>query len=280
MRLVQFLAGIAAGILIGFFLSMKYIDNIWWRVLCVAAGGLSGYILVAPMAFLRAIPRAFSKAWQDMYQGWMSYFQRLKGKKKYVLMNIAHSFGLLFSWLVLLSFAITCLPNASLKVGLWFLGVSFIACLLWFISGMNFVANKSSKYDLHDLDESFDGCKEELRKANVLRVMLWLVPKFFLWQLPKALLWLVFLFMPWCIFKAVTFIFTMTIRFFWNLFVQVHSHKRLLALVWAAVGLSVGQHHQHPLPGLAIGLICAAVSYELIAKRWLKVVPNGNNTSA
>lgn len=61
--------------------------------------------------------------------------------------------------------------------------------------------------------------------------------------------------------------------FFKTIFVQIHSDERLLCFFDAGIGAGIGYFYHNALIGAIAGGILGAVNYELVSKRWLKLVP-------
>ena len=61
--------------------------------------------------------------------------------------------------------------------------------------------------------------------------------------------------------------------FLWKFFKIIHSDIRLLCLVDAAIGATVGYFYGNPLLGAAIGGPLGWLNFELVSKRWFKFVP-------
>ena len=64
--------------------------------------------------------------------------------------------------------------------------------------------------------------------------------------------------------------------FFKNVFILIHSEFRLLCGVDAAIGAVIGYFAGYVIVGLIVGGILGVLNYELISRRWLKLVPLPN----
>ena len=62
-------------------------------------------------------------------------------------------------------------------------------------------------------------------------------------------------------------------RFVGKAFVFVHSSRRTLCLVDAALGAAVGYHYANPIIGAFVGALLGAINYELVSVRLLKIAP-------
>ena len=64
------------------------------------------------------------------------------------------------------------------------------------------------------------------------------------------------------------------------LFVEIHSKRRLLCMMDAALGVGLGYLVDYGLAGLVIGTIAGGLfgllNFEVVSKRWLGIVPNGS----
>lgn len=95
-----------------------------------------------------------------------------------------------------------------------------------------------------------------LYKASPLGLLTWYLPK---------LLWLMLKILP----AAAQAI----VAFWWTLFKLIHSDRRLLCGVDAALGAAVGIFAHNPLLGALVGGVVGVLNYEIVSKRWLKLVP-------
>ncbi|MBI2465932.1 MAG: hypothetical protein HYV66_01730 [Candidatus Sungbacteria bacterium] len=64
-------------------------------------------------------------------------------------------------------------------------------------------------------------------------------------------------------------------RFAATVFRYVHSRRRTICFSCAALGAAAGYYAGSALAGAVIGAMLGAVEYQLVALRWLKLVPNG-----
>ncbi|PIR86945.1 MAG: hypothetical protein COU11_02940 [Candidatus Harrisonbacteria bacterium CG10_big_fil_rev_8_21_14_0_10_49_15] len=67
--------------------------------------------------------------------------------------------------------------------------------------------------------------------------------------------------------RMVPVIFSVTV------FKLVHCRLALLVAVSSAIGVLIGAHSGQPLLGGVIGALWGAIDYEIVSKRWLKLVP-------
>lgn len=61
--------------------------------------------------------------------------------------------------------------------------------------------------------------------------------------------------------------------FGWSLFKQIHSSERLVCMTDAAIGAAVGLYFGSPIAGAVVGGLLGVLNYELVSKRWLKLLP-------
>jgi hypothetical protein len=62
-------------------------------------------------------------------------------------------------------------------------------------------------------------------------------------------------------------------RFVGKAFVYVHSSRRTLCLVDAALGAAVGYHYANPIIGAVVGALLGAIKYQLVSVRLLRIAP-------
>ncbi|MFH1668006.1 MAG: hypothetical protein ABH884_03230 [Candidatus Komeilibacteria bacterium] len=61
-----------------------------------------------------------------------------------------------------------------------------------------------------------------------------------------------------------------------RLFIGIHSDERLLCMTDAVIGVTIGWYFQTAILGMIVGAVFGVLNYELISKRWLKLVPIRN----
>ncbi len=163
-----------------------------------------------------------------------------------IIANIAFNHGISFS-----SFA-SWFMNGGQSVG----PVLFGAALWNLVIGMVLVfVAMFAVYVGNDKSKDVDPSGQQLR--HVL----------FLCTNPTALLcfWL-----P----KGLWFVGTFLAVFGWKLFKLVHSDRRLLCGLDAAIGAAAGIGFHNPILGALAGGLVSIADYEIVSKRWLKVVTN------
>jgi len=271
-KLFKFLAGVACGIVIGYMFSAQYATNIWWQALGMVVGGIGGYILVAPMAFFKAIPRAFMAS----LRGSLSAWENLKYNfKELMLIWLAVWFGSIWASLIFCGLEKYAAASDGRDVNYLsaivavFLFANIIN-LYWFLKVVTFkdgyLDDETSLFVIKHLNPV-------MGTFWILAGAVWYIPKVLFKYFLPWLMKLIFIRIIW----ELTYFISLFIR---SLFRLVHSHKRALVLICATIGTGVGQYYGHLWIGLGVGLLWAAFSWHFIAIKWLKVVPNHGATSA
>ncbi|MBL7022080.1 hypothetical protein ISR92_02060 [Patescibacteria group bacterium] len=73
--------------------------------------------------------------------------------------------------------------------------------------------------------------------------------------------------------KAISTFFMKIAKLIRYIFVEIHSDIRLLCAVDAMIGAGIGYFYTNPIIGMIAGGILGVINYELVSKRWLKLVP-------
>lgn len=76
----------------------------------------------------------------------------------------------------------------------------------------------------------------------------------------------------WCV-AAVPIAYATSRAFAIQAFIYVHTERRTICFVDATIGAAAGYHFGSALIGAAIGAILGVVNYELVAIKWLKLIP-------
>jgi hypothetical protein len=252
----------AFGALIGSLIGLQLNHLFWWVGMLV--GGVVGYVGYDAKAAAFAIPVAWrhtryflAGAWQEFYAGMLTIGKVL------ALMLLAASImiGLGLSWSVPCTIATNLVANHGPSwhsFSSWFTGgensglwSGLVATLLWNLLFGLVTLISSTVFALTVLKVKMEDSQ-------------WL-PNAFKFGNPTA--WLAYL-VPKGLILA-----TRTVSVFsWQLFKLVHSDLRLLCGLDAAVGASIGFSYHNPLIGALVGGLFSFASYELVSKRWLKLV--------
>ncbi len=228
-----------------------------WRLYFIGAlaGGAVSYVVCEFEKFIAAIPDAWraTTAWKP---DWILLSYRfISGMASACLV-----FSGLFYFLVSLNFMITgkirIIPDSEwwMLVGLL---VSILFCIGWSAGGGPIDPSKMSRKDI---------CETRKRVLNLLLITNPIVfPFWALFWIGKGIVKIL-----WFILKAIC---TMP-RFFWNLFIRIHSEFRFFCFVDGALGTIVGAYCFHqPIAGGIAGMAFGIINHQLVAIRWLKVQP-------
>lgn len=227
---------------VGALVALQMWQPLWWVGMLV--GGLIGYLTYE----FNEVRRAVSQAWREV-SGW-------RPNREW--------------WRVFLRLlpVISIGPSATIIAPLFFLSTllnrgwdpilnkTFMVCFALFSIAMTYLDAEYPKEVSENLQLS--------KKLNVFRVYFWVVPRAVL----KSV-WLVATRSPGLIARGVVTI----ARFFRYLFVLVHSEVRLLCGLDAALGAAIGYYAGHAGIGALAGGLIGVANFEVISKRWLKLVP-------
>lgn len=232
------------GAAIGSLVALEAQPTFWWVGLVV--GGLVGYLSYDIREVLRAVPVAWHYAIKQPMESWKNVGMSLAG------------YALILTWVipsvVLWWTLVPIIPWSEVSAGVIVLRIlavtfSFIAFFAVILGGFKiFLELKIGKEGLE--------AGLELNPVFVAYafVSIAVLNKFFLPHL-----W-----------SAVRTVF----RFFQHLLWLIHSDLRLLCGFGAAIGASIGYASGSVLVGVLAGGVIGLVQYDLVSRRWLKIVPN------
>lgn len=211
-------------------------------------GGFAAYFAVDFRELCTGVARAYRAtiAWQPDREYWKMFFLT------YAAFSIMFFNAVLFFSLL-----------AGLKSGLVVLAFIQVYCLLpaFLIPDASVAINDPDKIKA-------DNMKQIIRKTNTITVLYWTI-----W----SAVWLIRR-VP----HAVVVVVSTSARaaralgrFAATAFRYVHSRRRTISFGCAAIGAAVGYHAGSATIGAVAGMILGAAEHELVAIRWLKVVPNG-----
>jgi len=115
-----------------------------------------------------------------------------------------------------------------------------------------------------------EGSRKELLRYNLVRVYLWLLPKYIF--LGVVCLIKLIIHAPKLIAKAAKTI----AKFAKHVFIEIHSDERLLCGIDAAIGVAIGWAAGNALVGGFSGGLFGVLNYEVISKRILHLAPKRN----
>lgn len=232
----------------------------WW--LGAITGFVAGYLGYSVRAVIAAIPKAWRKAvsWRPRV-GWWE-----ETKMVFLFGGVVGSIGgLLVSWILVLVWIAT----GHLAVASWVrdaLPEGWVWLLTLCLPLVLGVAMSLLAAMLVPIAFSTSGGRptSEIDKAAV---------RYWFWRLNPVSIhfytsYLLLKDASWCIRRMPRILG----RFFWHLFRLVHSDRRLICGMSGATGATIGCLAGYSLVGGLVGVACGLLSFELVAKRWLKLV--------
>lgn len=186
-----------------------------------------------PVEVVRAIPRAASVAGLSSWS-WM--------RRNHQCLGMAGlQFLITFSWAGITGMILWALhPHLSADL----VGLSCVAGMVYVL--ILLLGHDILRYE----DWSFTSrAKTICRNTNPATLLFWHLPRLVIWLVPRV------------------------IKFFGAFFLLIHSDLRLLCGIDAALGTAAGYFAHNAFAGGVIGGLIGLLNYELISKRWLKLVP-------
>lgn len=251
------LLAVGVGILVGLKVFHALTPNFAW-VGCLV-GAVIGYLAVAPIEALKAVPPAFSKA----FEGFASYLSGVRTRS--CLASRAFLLGALIAgWLVAVLWVMEGLlvisgvePTLTLKglTSITLYGISGFALIL--LLAMTLVQPYGTSDTPEEMAASILGLKKAIHVLNPLRVA-------FVYT-PRALR---------ALFAGIWNFCLEFMKFGMYLHRAIHSDLRTICFVDA--GLSVllfGYYDWNVALGAVVGGLFAAFNVEVVSKRWLGRVP-------
>lgn len=230
---------------IGAFIALQTWQPLWWVGTLV--GGLVGYLAYEFDEVRRAILLAWQRAtgWRPNWE-WWGMFRRL-----FPTIMLGAPSQLLLPFL-----ALAVLVTRIDRV----LGVSIIGLTAFLCIGFGYMLTSATIKRRSNLPNLL----QEHRKANAFRLYFWVFPR----AMAKGA-WLVVTRGPGCVSRGAVTI----AKFFRYLFILIHSEERLLCSLDAALGAAIGYWLGNALIGALAGGILGHANFEVVSKRWLKLVP-------
>jgi hypothetical protein len=230
---VKILLSCALGAAIGSLVALELSTTFWWVGLIV--GGLTGYLSYEWPAVRAAIPVAYRSA-----RGWSA----MKGDaplNKMAAESIAYGsylplVVLLIPWVLI---PLMQIPDSEKS--------PMAAVVFLLVSSYALIGGGYTNFRLWD---EFS-CR---RSTTIAYVWESSSPYVLLWQFPRVI---------------ITFLITFT----WRLFLLIHSERRLICGVDAAIGAGVGYMSGSVIVDALAGAVLGVVNYELITRRVL--IPRG-----
>ncbi len=247
------------GGLTGALIALNLSPILWWLGLIV--GGTVGYFTFE----FRLVIRAVQAAWKQV-TGWkLPAVRSLIRSLIYHLLAIICSLMMLFDVLFPVSLILPQPGSHSVPDPFGFArGVGGMA--LGFLLGF-------AACGLVVKNGRFDG---EQSIKGALRLFLYLNPLSFFVFWPLWLIWQGLRFAPhyprW-VYQGTCWFWGKVAWFVKLVFVQIHSDVRLLCFLDSALGAGIGYFAGDPLMGGIAGGLLGVLNFELVSKRWLKLVP-------
>lgn len=265
------------GAFVGSLLALELGGWMWW--LGALTGGLVGYLTYEFKAVLKALPvawraawtavawrppaktgkvirRIFVPAWLTYTYGYVSYGIPFLTGFPLFLSAIPNSQGdyLNFSWASLVGAHI---------FGYVLFGVIALSPAVFTMAPSRCYSSRYRFRLLLKANAKFRrGCNPALVYGYWLpRGLWWLVT-----GLGQAII---------CLPAAAIATLRLVLSFVKALFLAVHSEIRLLCGVDAAIGATIGYFSGNAVFGLMAGGVVGVLNFELVSKRWLRLVPNG-----
>lgn len=247
------------GAFIGAFIALSFgHKHVWMIPVGIIIGGLVGYLSYE----FKTVVAAAKTAWKEACEECENGFPRSKEELRIILLVskivAVMILGVIFyvaigtSWAVALAF-VAC-PQLFFTDKLGGLVSTFVligAALMFFL----FTINMKVYIEKNRISSSLDDKQmakiywDIAKNQNIFSVLLYWLPKG------------IALFIP---FVA---------KFTKTMFFHIHSEFRLLCMTDAALGAAIGYWWGSALIGGLAGAILGIVNYELVSKRWLKLVP-------
>lgn len=231
---------------IGALVALSLWQPIWWLGMLV--GGLVGYLSYEFKAVIAAIPMAWRVA--------TTQAQRITWAKTWETITLIIAF---------LTTAVTMMTPPILVT--WFAfavhndyqGLAAVGML-----GIMFSTVGSGVFAGTQILEKRMGLGRFILRYNILTAYAYILAQLLLWAARVVMR------IPIAIGVAAI----VGGKFFWNLFIEVHSDIRLLCGLDAALGAAVGYYFGNALIGALVGGVFGVVNYKVISEWWLRLVPS------
>ncbi len=254
---VFFASALGAGI--GALVALEIVTWLWWIGLLV--GGLVGYLYYEFKAVLAALPKAWRAAcgWQAPPFFWHAF--------GLAALCVASFFGDLFVSAVVVAVLVQGWLGVNIVIAsLADVGLSLaVLTLIFSLLLGGFLLFE----DRRNLDEK---TLREL-KGCVYRIA---PPILFFYRLPRGLWWIIrripraLVVVAVGIGRGLVAFARFVPRFAWQVFIRIHSERRLICGVDAALGAAAGYFAGSALIGAAVGGLFGVVNFALVTERWLR----------
>lgn len=256
----------ALGAFIGSLVGLQFTPSLWWIGMIV--GGLVGYVSYEFGTIVRAIPVAATQARYLVNRAQNVNYPQIGKALRGLGIAIAYGVGVIIvmaafcvsaglMWtlpitgLVALDHPFNLLANIRhLLVWTCFAGILMWTGTLSVIQelGMSYLSNRQLYAIVYF-------------KATPFGILFYWLPRG-IWALIRGLIWTINFLV-----KAIVFVAFLASK----LFTLVHTDRRLLCAIDAALGAGAGMLTHNPLVGAIAGGLIGLIDYELVSKRLLKV---------
>ncbi len=241
---------IGAGI--GSLVALQISHAFWWVGLI--SGPFVGYINYEFRTVLRAIPQAYAAV-----RGWRPRRGALRLTLQGAAVGCAAS-----QWMCIVAFVIVALDSwSSVVKDIWAFPAFLLLmpCLFALIEFLQACGDRN--------ENEFT---PEMLKRTFRRTVLCSVPVVIFWHLPRGLYAAIIL-LPTAARLSVrggrTAI-RFFVRFSWELFLRIHSEKRLICGTDSLIGAGIGYFAGNALIGALAGGLIGLLNYAFVTKRWLE----------
>ncbi|MFA6446669.1 MAG: hypothetical protein WCW31_00235 [Patescibacteria group bacterium] len=247
----------AFGAGIGSLVALQLSHWFWWVGLLV--GGIVGYLSYEWKAVVQAVPHAF----------------RAAIKARLPRPGFAISFGLgVLTWNFMFWVSILCASEMIFKS----LPLSYTSPLFKVLIILPFSISACIFTVMLFVSTVHEDMKDDWPKVRKIAIATF-PPVVVFWHIPRALVWFarklpgaaiaICMSIAWAVGGLARF----CKRFAWQMFIRIHSEKRLICGVDAMLGTAIGYMAHHAIIGALAGGIIGLINHAIVTERWLK--PHG-----
>jgi hypothetical protein len=272
---MQVFLSCALGAFVGALIALQMAHAFWW--VGMLFGAFAGYLVYDLPQIVRAIPTAWKsvQGWEPDKLWWRDYAMSYGGNVLCGLTIIWSLFSFLFLCAVW-NQGLVVLFDHRMYNGIPIVAF-YIAPILALVFGL--IALPGGSWE--SLEKRRVWCEKDWTlglRYNPLRFFFYLVPRAVLWVLFRVAHLIVVgatkvpVVIPY-ILRSVWGAGSFIVRFLIQLFLAIHSKERVLVMTDAAIGAGIGYITGNALFGAVAGGLLGVINYELVSKRWLKLVP-------
>jgi hypothetical protein len=254
------------GALFGTLLALLLSPWLWWVGAIV--GGLVAYVACD----LTQIIQEISVVWKELSVGVSRFpWSRVRLIAEFILYSVITASTLLLLPVTFLSFVLSKFFGGPQEVS----GKAGDIPTFWVIILLSFIFSSLASGFFMEKKGPIGG---DIKKARVF--VLYFNPI----SAPFTVLYWIILGILWCVDCApivCRIVLTFCWKFFWKLFILVHSEIRAICFVDAFLGATIGAfygHHEHvfalaAIVGATSGALLGIINYRLVSISWLKLKP-------